>query len=113
MSLTLAAAASQFSASVADSLGDVGLLSQISGGRIDPNHAYLLIAAVGIAILVTVDVNGVIALASRAFALFYALQCLVAWEAARQNPSDRAKSWAFLGLSGLSFAVCIFGVPSG
>ncbi len=113
ISLTVAAAASQFSASVADSLGDVGLLEQISGGRIDPRHSYLLIATVGVAILMTVDVNGVIALASRAFALFYALQCLVAWEAARHREQDKGKAIAFLALSLLSAAVCVFGVPSG
>ena len=39
------------------SLGDVGLLEQITGGRVDPRHAYLLIALVGIAILATLPVN--------------------------------------------------------
>jgi hypothetical protein len=113
ISLTVAAAASQFSASVADSLGDVGLIGQISGGRVNPRHAYPLIAVVGIAILVTLDVNGVIALASRAFALFYALQCIVAWEAARHRVEDKVKGMAFLALAVLSAAVCVFGVPSG
>lgn len=113
VSLTVAAAASQFSASIADSLGDAGLLGQISGGRIDARHAYPLIAVVGIAILVSLDVNGVIALASRAFALFYALQCLVAWEAARGQKADKGKATAFLLLAIVSAAVCIFGVPSG
>lgn len=113
ISLTVAAAASQFSASVADSLGDVGLLEQITGGRVDPRHAYLLIAVVGIAILATLDVNGVIALASRAFALFYALQCVVAWEAARHREADKGKARAFMTLAILSAAVCVFGVPSG
>lgn len=113
ISLTVAAAASQFSASIADSLGDVGLIKDISGGHVDPRHAYPLIAVVGIAILVSLDVNGVIALASRAFALFYALQCLVAWEAARHRKADRGKAVAFMALAILSAAVCIFGVPSG
>ncbi len=112
LSLTVAAAASQFSAAIADSLGNVGLIEQISGNRIDPRHAYFLMAVVGIAILVTVDVNGVIALASRAFALFYALQCLVAWEAARQTPAQKGKAAAFLALAGLCAVVCVFGVPA-
>lgn len=112
LSLTVAAAASQFSASIADSLGNVGLLEQISGNRIDPRHAYLLMALVGITILVTMDVNSVIALASRAFALFYALQCLVAWEAARQRPADKGKALAFLALAAICAAVCVFGVPA-
>lgn len=112
LSLTAAAAASQFSAAIADSLGDAGLVEQISGGRIDPRHAYPLIAVIGIAILVSQDVNGVIALASRAFALFYALQCLIAWEAARQSGPDKHKARIFLMLAVVSALVCIFGVPS-
>lgn len=111
--LTVAAVASQFSASVADSIGNEGLIGQLTRGKVDPKHAYALIAIVGIAILVTLDVNSVIALASRAFALFYALQCLVAWQAARKRPGDIGKSRVFLALSFIAFAVCIFGVPSG
>ena len=71
-----------------------------------------MISIVGIAILVSMDVDGVIALASRAFALFYALQCLVAWEAARHRDADKRKSYAFLALAIISAAVCVFGVPS-
>lgn len=111
--LTVAAVASQFSASVADSIGNEGLIGQLTHGKVDPKHAYALIAIVGIAILVTLDVNSVIALASRAFALFYALQCLVAWQAARKRVGDIGKSRVFLVLSFIAFAVCIFGVPSG
>ncbi len=112
LSLTVAATASQFSASVADSLGDEGLLNQLTRGRLDARHAYALIAVVGIAILLSLDVEKVIAIASRAFALFYALQCLVAWEAARKRPEDRRKAVLFLGLALVCAAVLLFGVPS-
>jgi hypothetical protein len=61
----------------------------------------------------TTDVNGVIALASRAFALFYALECLVAFEAARKRAGDKVKATAFMGLACVSFAVFVFGVPAG
>lgn len=113
IALTVAAAASQFSASIADSLGDAGLIEQIMAGKVDPAHAYPLIAAIGIGILVTTNVNAVIALASRAFALFYALQCLVAWESARKKHGEGARAAAFLGLALISFAVFVFGVPAG
>ena len=113
IALTVAAAASQFSASIADSLGDAGLIEQVTGGKVNPNHAYPLIAAVGIAILITVDINGVIALASRAFALFYAVQCLVAWESARKKQGHVAKATAFLALSLVSACVFVFGIPAG
>jgi hypothetical protein len=109
--LTVAAVASQFSAAVADSIGNEGLIGQLSRGKIDPKHAYALVAVVAVVILITQDVNSVIALASRAFALFYALQCLVAWEAARKRQDDIGKSRVFLALSILTTAVCIFGVP--
>lgn len=113
ISLTVAAVASQFSASIADSLGDAGLIEQITERKVNPSHAYPLIAAVGIGILVTTDVTGVIALASRAFALFYALQCLVAWESARKKTAERGKAIAFAILALISFAVFVLGVPAG
>jgi hypothetical protein len=111
--LTVAAAASQFSASVADSLGDAGLIEEITGGRVDPAHAYPMISAIGIGLLWATDVNGIIALASRAFALFYALQCLVAFESARKRPGERAMSLGFLTLALITTAVFVFGVPAG
>ena len=111
--LTVAAAASQFSASIADSLGDAGLVEQISNKKINPSHAYPLISAVGIAILFSIDVNGVISLASRAFALFYSLQCLVAWESARKQPGLKGKAAVFFVLAIVAALVFILGVPSG
>jgi hypothetical protein len=111
--LTVAAGASQFSASIADSIGDAGLIEKITGGEVDPRHAYPLIAGVGMAILWSTDVNGVIALASRAFALFYALQCLVACESARKRRGEGRKAVAFVALALVSFAVFAFGVPAG
>jgi len=112
VSLTIAAGASQFNASIADSLGDAGLIEDITERKVNPAHAFPLIALVGIGILVTTDVNGVIALASRAFALFYAMQCLVAWESARKRDGEMTKAVAFLSLGLVSFAVFVFGVPS-
>lgn len=111
-SLTFAAGASQFSASVADSIGDAGLIENITSGKVNPSHAYPVIAAVGIAILITFHVNEVITLASRAFALFYALQCLVAWQAARKRNGEGGKALAFMLLSVSGFVVFALGVPS-
>ncbi|WP_204113845.1 hypothetical protein [Shimia biformata] len=110
--LTLAAVASQFSAAVADSIGNEGLIHEISHGRVDPRHGYLLIAVVGIAILISTDVTEVIALASRAFALFYALQCGVAFLAARSRPGDGGKNIGFAMLAVLSTLVFVLGVPA-
>ena len=113
LALTVAATGSQLSASVADSIGDVGLIRELTHGKVDARHAYVLIAVVGVGLLAATRVAGVIALASRAFALFHMLQCLVAWEAARKRPEDRRKSWAFLALAFTSGAVFLFGTSAG
>ena len=112
LSITVAATASQLSASVADSVGNTGLIRDLSHGRIDARHSYALVAVIGVTILIASDVNEVIALASRAFALFYALQCLVAWEAARKRPGDRGKALIFAALAAVAVSVCLFGTPS-
>ena len=111
--LAIAAMGSQLSASVADSLGNAGLLRELSHGKIDARHAYVLIGLAGVGLLAAADVNEVIALASRAFALFYAMQCLVAWEAARKREGDKGRAWGFLALAVLASAVFVFGAPSG
>lgn len=113
LSLGVAAMGSQLSASVADSLGNVGLLREVTHGKVDARHGYLLVAVAGLGILAATDVNEVIVLASRAFALFYALQCFVAFEAARKRAGDQARAAAFLALAALAAAVFVFGAPSG
>ncbi|GKY89203.1 hypothetical protein [Sinisalibacter aestuarii] len=113
LSLAVAAMGSQLSASVADSLGNVGLIREITHGKIDARHGYTLVGLIGTGILIATEVTGVIALASRAFALFYALQALVAFEAARKRPGETARSVAFLALAMLAAAVFFFGTPAG
>ncbi|MEM1442902.1 MAG: hypothetical protein AAGF67_11210 [Verrucomicrobiota bacterium] len=109
--LAIAALGSQFSAAVADTAGAGGLISDLSKDRISERFSYLVIFGVTIALTWVVDVNEVIALASRAFALFYALQCFVAAILAQAR-----KKWplfsAFLLLSAICFLVFVFGVPA-
>lgn len=109
--LAIAALGSQFSAAVADTAGAGGLISDLSKDRISERFSYLVIFGVTIALTWVVDVNEVIALASRAFALFYALQCFVAAILAQAR-----KKWplfsAFLLLSAVCFLVFVFGVPA-
>ena len=64
---------------------------------------------IGMGILLATNVNEVISLASRAFALFYALQCFVAFEAARKRPQDKWRSFAFLLLAMVAAAIFMFG----
>ncbi len=76
--VVIGALASQSSAAIADVLGGGGLLHAIGGQRIALRHTYPLIAFIAATITWGTDVYGLIALASRSFALYYALQCIVA-----------------------------------
>jgi hypothetical protein len=110
--LTVAAIGSQFSAAVADDSGAGGLIEEISNRRLPPRYAYLLIMLVTIAVTWQTNVNQVIAYASRAFALYYTLQCVVALLVARKM----GRSHLGLGFAALAFiclAVFALGVPSG
>ncbi len=81
--LTIAAIGSQFSAAVADTSGAGGLIEELTHHRLPVRMAYLLILLVTVALAWQTDVNAIIAYASRAFALFYMLQCIVALLIAR------------------------------
>jgi hypothetical protein len=114
--LSIAAIGSQFSAAVADSSGAGGLLEDITHHKLPVRYGYLLILLVTVALTWATDVNEIIAYASRAFALFYMLQCLVAFFVALQlkdlnHRLLRLMKFAFLAVvCGLVFAL---GIPSG
>jgi hypothetical protein len=102
--LTIAAIGSQFSAAVADNSGAGGLLEDITHHKLPMRYAYLLILLVTVALTWETDVNGIIAYASRAFALFYMLQCVVAFIVAWQSKDLpkrplRLVTFGFLGLA--------------
>lgn len=105
----------QLSAAIADAIGAGGLIEQLSRDMIDHRHAYPVVALVGIALTWSLDVFGVIALASRAFALFYALQCVVAAGVALVAPGvnrRRLRAAGFMALAAFAAAVVIFGIPA-
>jgi len=76
--LIVAAIMSQFSAGVADTVGAGGLASETSRGRLSSNKGYLVVSVFAIILVWTANLLEIIALASRAFALYYLLQCVVA-----------------------------------
>ncbi len=96
--LSVAAVGSQFSAAVADNEGAGGLLEDITHRKLPMRYAYLLILLVTVALTWETNVNGIIAYASRAFALFYMLQCVVAFLVA----------WRLTGLPRRSFRLATF-----
>lgn len=113
--LTAGAVFAQASAAIADAIGGAGLIDEVSRSRIARKHAYPAIAAVGIAITWSVNVFTIIALASRAFALYYMTACAVAVVVALSAPKIghpywRATWYAFLGL--IAFGIVIFGIPA-
>ena len=76
--LIVAALMSQFSAGVADTVGAGGLASESTRGRLSSNKGYLVVSVFAIILVWTADLLDIVALASRAFALYYLLQCGVA-----------------------------------
>lgn len=113
--ISVAAIGSQFSASVADTSGAGGLVVDIACEKITVRYAYMLILIVTIFLTWATDVNGIIAYASRAFALFYTLQSAVAAIVAMQSKSveNHTQKATFYGvISLLCLMVFLFGVPS-
>jgi len=113
--IVIVAAASQFSAAVADDAGCSGLAQVFLAHRLPTRDSYLLIGAATIALTWGTNVLGIISLASRAFAAFYALQSGVALATALKRPDGRRRPLfiAFCGLVGLiCVAVAILGIPA-
>jgi hypothetical protein len=113
--LGIAAVGSQFSAAVADNSGAGGLIENLTSGRLSSRYAYALILVVTVALTWETNVNQIIAYASRAFALFYALQgvvaFLVAWQAKDvDRRGARLVQFAFVTL--VCLLVFALGLPS-
>ena len=108
LALVIAAVLSQFSAAVADTIGSGGNMVEATKQHVDDRHAYLLIC--GVAILVAFfNTLTVLALASRAFAFYYTLQCLVAFNVSKR-PAQRFG--IVLVAAALAF-ITLFAVPAG
>lgn len=106
--LVAAALAAQFSAAVADTSGSGGLMAELSGLRIRPRVGYLILTVVGLLLTWVTDVFQIISYASRAFAVYYALQSAIATLAAQQQ-GHRGRAAGFAALAVLAFAVAVFG----
>ena len=106
--LVAAAVLSQFSAAVADTIAGGGNMAETTKQHIDSRHAYVLICGVAI-VLAFFDTLTILALASRAFAFYYALQCLVAINVSK-NPVQKLA----MGLvAAVLIFITVFSVPAG
>ncbi|NOY16140.1 MAG: hypothetical protein GXP23_04240 [Gammaproteobacteria bacterium] len=107
--LIVAASMSQFSAAVADTLAAAANIQEASHQRVGTRWGYLFVGVSAMLLAWTSSTFEIIALASRAFAFYYLLQCLVAFSVCR-NHLERAR-FVFIAII-LSF-VLIFAVPAG
>jgi hypothetical protein len=76
--LVVAAALSQFSAAVADTLAATGNLQESTNGHITSKWGCLFVGSGALALTWSGNTYEILALASRAFAFYYLMQCLVA-----------------------------------
>ena len=112
--LVIAAIMSQLSAAVADTVGVGGLFAQTIGKRLKlpARTGYIMVAVVGVILVWTADIFEVIALASRAFALYYAIQSLEAAIEAKRSVSI-FKAAAFGVLAILLLISAVIAIPAG
>jgi hypothetical protein len=106
--LVFAAVLSQFSASVADVVAGGGNVKESTQGRVDDQQAYVWICGVAV-ILAFASTLTILSFASRAFAFYYGLQCLVAICVTKNTLHKLA-----IGLLAAVLAfITLFAVPAG
>lgn len=114
--LIFAAAMSQFSAAVADTLGGGGLIYEESRTRVSAGWGYLVITGFAIALVWSTSIYEIIAYASRAFALYYFAQTLLAFHLAMAQPrgwQKRARLSGFGVMAVLLAWVMLYAIPVG
>jgi hypothetical protein len=107
--LVVAAALSQFSAAVADTLAATGNLQEATHGHIGSKWGCLLVGGGSLALTWSGNTYEILALASRAFAFYYLMQCLVAISVSRSTLQR-------LGMGLLAVVlgfITVFAVPAG
>lgn len=108
--LIVAALSAQFSAAIADTSGSGGLIAELSRGVISEKPAYALLVGLGILLTWTANIFEIISYASRAFALYYAIQSSIAALYAMER--DRhVKVVLFAMLAFLGFMIALLGSP--
>lgn len=106
----IGAVSSQLSAAIADSIGSGGLMVEVSRRKLGIRGAFITASALSIAVVWLTDPFSVIALSSRAFALFYALQAVLAlWVSFRTGAGGTSTriGFAIVGL------ICIVAAAAG
>ena len=107
--LVIAAALSQFSAAVADTLAATGNMQEMTHGSLKMKFGTVLVGGGAIALSWSANTLEILALASRAFAFYYMLQCLVAISVSKST-SHKIAMAAVAALLGF---ITVFAVPAG
>lgn len=107
--LALTGVFSQFSAAIADLVTAVGNVTELSRNRLRRALIYPAVGGLAVGVVWAFSTIALIAVASRAFAVFYAIQCLAAARTARTRPS----AVGFLLLAGCMVFVVLFARPVG
>jgi hypothetical protein len=106
--LIVAAALSQFSAAVADTLAATGNMQETTHGHLKSRFGCVLVGGGAIALTWSASTLEIVALASRAFAFYYMLQCLVAISVSKSTVQR-------IGMAMLAAAlgfITVFAVPA-
>jgi hypothetical protein len=106
--LIIAAAFSQFSAAVADTIAATGNMEEVTGKKLKEKWAYILIGAGAVVLTWEATTFELVSLASRAFAFYYMLQCFVAFSV---NKSKIQRAGIIVVAIILGF-ITVFAVPA-
>lgn len=109
--LVLAALSAQFSAAIADTSGAGGLVEELSGRKISPRIAYLILVLIGLGLTWFSHIFQIISFASKAFAYYYALQCAIASVGAFREAKSPLRGTVFALFGILAIAILFFGQP--
>ncbi len=110
MFVLIGAVSSQLSAAIADSIGSGGLIEEVSGRRLAIRGSFIMASGMAIAVVWLTDPFEVVALSSRAFAVFYAVQAVLAFWVSRRTGAGGVRAQAGFILVGL---VCIVAAAAG
>lgn len=110
--LVVAALAAQFSAAVADTNGGGGMMQEMSRGLLSSRVSYVILVVASIALTWIANIYEIISYASRAFAVYYGLQSMLAAFLSSRVSGMRIRTVGFALIALLLFLVALLGIPA-
>ena len=107
--VVICAVLSQFSAATADTVAAGGNLHKVGPDAVGGNRAYVISGIAAVALALTVPTLTVVAIASRAFAAYYAIQCVLAL----RTSDGIARKLAYGALAAVLVAITLLAKPAG